>query len=1035
MKKQLHRIMAICLTVLMCPVSTLGSVGMAADSGKFQSEKLNNLQFLPAYSLGEPLQSVGIRGCAVNNYEGVNYLYTVTSGSTPKFNVYNLDTKTLEEVHRVNGSCAYSHLIAPNGDVYFATQDPAILYRYSPKEKEVENLGTIMGQGAAYDISMDEEENLYVGVWPGGTAVKYSIKTGEFSMYKAPRADNKYYRALGYYDGYIYGGTYGGAGEIYRIDVKSGDTTKIEWPDREEAKTITGVYEMGMMNEFNAIIAERADKSYIMLFYDCKNQCFTEDIILNPANFHTTPELDGKAYFCAGGKLHEMDAATGKVTNTGVSMSFGNRRGAWVDLNEPGYEGKTFVTIAWSGKPVIFNPATMQYRTMTEVNLEGSGIQVHQLGVNPYFNKIYVSGFVAGESAVYDPKTDIFDIFPNGQTENFGGNSKYMYSGNYGKGEILQATNNEPGTPPENRSLFKIEHNQDRPWAVEATEDDWVFFGTVPDYGKAGGALTIYNEKTNKYEVIEKILGDQSIVGLAYKDGKVYGSGSLSPGLGGTVTSTEATMFVYDLETKEKKEFLPDFPADMVPSGIMQIGDLQTGPDGLIWGAVRSYIFALDPDTLEIKKQLLLKPFTWFRNSQYWRPIPMQFGKDGLLYVGNEGIFVVDTETMEFINLQQYHGAQGYAMAVDNDGNVYTSSGDANVLKVTAISDPIPEEERPAMDELLENSVTLQIGNPTAVASGRPARIDADNAKVVPEVIDDRTLLPVRFVAESLGGTVGWDDATQTVSVEIQDKKIEMTLGSKEMKVNGEVIALDVPAQTKNDRTLLPLRALCEQGLGKEVFWDESGLIVVGDKVAGTDEAIVTNLNRYFRQYLSYDYKQEQNRAEREEAAKGDEKIAKYLLPLKNASFEDGDPGELIPKWGTVSEAGKKVRYEVNDTESSSGKQALYVEDSLTNAAMTVQSDPVAVTPGKKFTVRGDILLEEGQTTFYVRFYDNKMNVLEEGINTISSGLGSWQTSELAGKVPKGAILARVFCGTSNAGTGKAYYDNIRFYQYDNQLK
>ncbi|NPV88376.1 copper amine oxidase N-terminal domain-containing protein [Coprothermobacteraceae bacterium] len=63
------------------------------------------------------------------------------------------------------------------------------------------------------------------------------------------------------------------------------------------------------------------------------------------------------------------------------------------------------------------------------------------------------------------------------------------------------------------------------------------------------------------------------------------------------------------------------------------------------------------------------------------------------------------------------------------------------------------------------NRVELWIGKNTALVNGRQVMIDATNPKVVPEIINGRTMLPLRFVAESLGCSVEWDGNTQTVRV------------------------------------------------------------------------------------------------------------------------------------------------------------------------------------------------------------------------------------------------------------------------------
>lgn len=97
-----------------------------------------------------------------------------------------------------------------------------------------------------------------------------------------------------------------------------------------------------------------------------------------------------------------------------------------------------------------------------------------------------------------------------------------------------------------------------------------------------------------------------------------------------------------------------------------------------------------------------------------------------------------------------------------------------------------------------------------------------DIAKVLdaaPVIRNSRTMLPVRFVAENLGATVGWDGATSTVTVETPAKRIEIVIGAATAKVNGVEVTLDSPAFIENSRTYLPVRFVAEN-LGATVAWD-----------------------------------------------------------------------------------------------------------------------------------------------------------------------------------------------------------------------
>ena len=89
---------------------------------------------------------------------------------------------------------------------------------------------------------------------------------------------------------------------------------------------------------------------------------------------------------------------------------------------------------------------------------------------------------------------------------------------------------------------------------------------------------------------------------------------------------------------------------------------------------------------------------------------------------------------------------------------------------------------------------------------------------VPPTIIDGRTLVPVRGIFEALGATVEWDQSTKTASSTLGKDSVSLTLGSNIMKKNNEEITLDVPATIIDGRTLVPARAIAE-AYGCTVNW------------------------------------------------------------------------------------------------------------------------------------------------------------------------------------------------------------------------
>lgn len=88
-----------------------------------------------------------------------------------------------------------------------------------------------------------------------------------------------------------------------------------------------------------------------------------------------------------------------------------------------------------------------------------------------------------------------------------------------------------------------------------------------------------------------------------------------------------------------------------------------------------------------------------------------------------------------------------------------------------------------------------------------------------PVMESDRILVPVRFITEKTGADVEWDGEEQMVVVQQDDTTVEMTINNPKATVNGRMVAMDVAPQIVNNRTMIPLRFLSEN-LGYEVTWD-----------------------------------------------------------------------------------------------------------------------------------------------------------------------------------------------------------------------
>ena len=87
-----------------------------------------------------------------------------------------------------------------------------------------------------------------------------------------------------------------------------------------------------------------------------------------------------------------------------------------------------------------------------------------------------------------------------------------------------------------------------------------------------------------------------------------------------------------------------------------------------------------------------------------------------------------------------------------------------------------------------------------------------------PVIINDRTYVPFRAIAEALGCVVGYDETTKTVTMEGGGVSLMLTVGSNEAVVNGAKVMMDTPAMIVNNRTMVPIRFVSETFRGN-VKW------------------------------------------------------------------------------------------------------------------------------------------------------------------------------------------------------------------------
>ncbi len=162
------------------------------------------------------------------------------------------------------------------------------------------------------------------------------------------------------------------------------------------------------------------------------------------------------------------------------------------------------------------------------------------------------------------------------------------------------------------------------------------------------------------------------------------------------------------------------------------------------------------------------------------------------------------------------------------------------------------EEEVRELEEKVsarkENVIFLHIGNYATVSNGILKWIDRENKAVRPYIKNDRTMVPLRFLTEEMGATVGYNEQTRGITVSLDNVMMELVVGSNIYWLNGESYEMDCAAEISDDRTFVPVRFVTE-ALGRCVEWynDERMVVVTPlespwDKVDSLSQAILSEV-------------------------------------------------------------------------------------------------------------------------------------------------------------------------------------------------
>ncbi|RLQ94858.1 carbohydrate binding domain-containing protein [Falsibacillus albus] len=674
-----------------------------ANKGTFYFDDASFTEIKPIMPIDQVGEDLGIQaskttvmlGDIGKDANGRDVLYTVVAGAPAKFAIVDVETEKLIKSYPLEDtSGAWGVKVAADGTVYLGGYNKGYLYRYLPKSDELVNLGYPVKSTDAVLYPMDtaSDGKIFGGTYGSGSVYEYDPASNAFTDFGRMAEGQNWVRSTVYDEknNKVYAGV-GSQAHLIEYDVATGEKRNIL---PAQFSDIISVYDLDLVE--GKLFAQK-ESAYEMFVMDTDTNQLVEatngdtgektfDIPESSRGVSGKSPVANKIYYTHYGILYEYDLDTNTFKSLDVDIKGSAISYKFLQLNEEGFPGYSLVGLSGNGgKMYKYNLETGNLK-LTDLDLPSEPVQIHDVAKGPD-GKIYSTGYLPGNMGAYVPTTGENIRFDGiGQSEGMANLNGKMYLGLYPHAKIYEFDPFEEWNRTDSDALnpnllFSLENNaeipgytpQDRPFAMLGVEDyNQLFIGTVPKNGNLGGAFTIYEPGTGKDpDVHWNLMPDQSVVSLVYKDGKVYGGTTIAGGQGSVPTTSEAKMFVWDVEKREKtEEFIP-------VGGKKAITALTVGADGNIWGMADGVLFSFDPETDQVVSTNELDPNT----SNNWRDASLEVGTDGNLYgiIGRK-FFKFEPETGDY----EFLAGNVDFMAQDDYGSFYLSSG----IKLYKYTDP-----------------------------------------------------------------------------------------------------------------------------------------------------------------------------------------------------------------------------------------------------------------------------------------------------------------------------------------------------------
>ncbi len=496
------------------------------------------------------------------------------------------------QMHQFNGPLSsemgsWGFTIDHENRIYLGSYYSAHLLRFDPKTEMWDDLGRPAGESESFicKITTGKDGKIWGGTFPSAKLFSYDPETGATQNYGRMDPDQFYCYPTAGEDGLIYC-----AIQFEKIDIVVFDParqTRVSLILPEERKP-------GRVNLFKGkdgkIYAKLSTSEQWVRIEGEKLVAVSQTDI--PFSQESLP--DGRTFRLIGGGLLQIENPLTKEKRE-IPLQY-EAAGAYIFVVGPGPDGKIYGSSMLPLRLFVFDPSTQSLKNLGKASIANG--EVYSMG--SLEGKLFLCSYPEARLSIYDPQKPI----------RFGD----------------QEDSNPRDLGPMGGELY-------RPRAMITGPHGNVYVGGYPDYGLLGGALGVYDPKTNEKRVYRHTVQNQSIASLAYieKFDLIAAGSSILGGSGTHAIEKEAKLILWD--PKEEKKIFEVVP---VPEAKI-IRSLGVAADGILYGITNNEkVFVFDPGRREVTKILDLG----FKEP---REISLQLGPDLRLYgLAKEAIFSID---------------------------------------------------------------------------------------------------------------------------------------------------------------------------------------------------------------------------------------------------------------------------------------------------------------------------------------------------------------------------------------------------------